>query len=180
MENRAFDFTSDYLSFHVEGKGNSGKGAKAFSFEKAGEIAILAKEECVVMLASGGHVAAGKYTKADGLKDKIEEDFRSYFTATEEKPGESHAVVFAGKTFTHIEAEAGDYETLERLGYLEAGKITGGVDYVDLPVLALLSLRKLGLKTENIEVLPYDVAEFPDTLYREKDEGYNRFVLIRK
>ena len=144
------------------------------------KVAIGAQEEVVVLLGGPKALGGGAYSLDQGLDGKIGQDLKAFVKESEQNPEDLEAVVFAGKTFAHLEKREGDYEKLEALGLLEAGKITGGINYVDLPVLALLSLRHLGVKMKNIILLPVDVAEYGDILYREGEEKKNAFSLERR
>ena len=179
MNKSPFETVLPHFLFQVTGKPTGSDLSGAFLVSKD-KVAIGAQEEVVVLLGGPKALGGGAYSLDQGLDGKIGQDLQAFIKESEQNPEDLEAVVFAGKTFAHLEKREGDYEKLEALGLLEAGKITGGVNYVDLPVLALLSLRHLGVKMKNIILLPVDVAEYGDILYREGEEKKNAFSLERR
>ncbi len=176
-----FDCELGSFRLKVSGREQSAPLKRAFSYTKEDSFTVYAQEECVVLIGTEDFLGGGAFTKEEGLSGKLSLDLARFFHSEAKcDPSEAFAFVFAGKTFQNIEAEEGDFTLLDKLGHLEAGKISQGVSYVDLPLLAFLALRKLGLKVENIEMLRYDIAEYKDRFYIEGDDSANAFSIERK
>ncbi len=71
-------------------------------------------------------------------------------------------------TFSHVGIDRNTLISLIQKGYRAAAKRTNGVDYVDLPVMNMVMLRKIGISFSNIYINRYDTFEAEALLYSER------------
>lgn len=173
MNEPCFRYESSLLSVDIYGKGSEvAMPDGVFSLaEGKGPILVPNRGETVVALSDGKNLIVGSYMDKDLFALKVLEDFKGW--AKKAKA----AYIFAGTTFSSRPAQEGEFEKLEELGYLECAKITGGMPYVDLPLMAFLQLRKSGLETKDIHVDRLDCKT--ENLLYSPDEGKPNVLEIR-
>ena len=109
----------------------------------------------------------------------MSEDFAKRFHAAVTQYGLNPAEieVYMGPclTFSHTHVERKLLEELMDRGYRACCKRTDGVDFLDLPLLLLMQLRRQGVPMKNIHIGDYDTYENPDLLLSKLrgDEGEN-------
>lgn len=120
-------------------------------------------------------LGAAKIDLESGVKEDFAKRFHAAITQYGLNPGEIEVYMGPCLTFSHTHVERKLIEELMDRGYRAACKRTDGVDFLDLPLLILMQLRREGVPMKNIHIGDYDTYENPELL-RSKlrgDEGEN-------
>ena len=133
---------------------------------KGAEIAVSSSDEIPLFFAVKNRLLGA--AKVD-LRSGVDEDFARRFHAAVTQYGlnPSEIEVYMGPclTFSHTHVERKLLEELMDRGYRAACKRTDGVDFLDLPLLLLMQLRRQGVVMENIHIGDYDTYENPELLH---------------
>ena len=165
------EYQGDSLAVTTFVKGNNPTVAKlADPFGviagKGASIAVSSSDEVPVFFAVKDVLVGA--AKVD-LPSGIEGTFASSFHAAITQYGldSSKIEVYLGPclTFSHTHVERSLIERLMECGFRAACKRTDGVDFLDLPLLLLMQIRREGVPMENIHIGDYDTYENPELLH---------------
>ncbi len=131
---------------------------------KEGDICIASNDEVPLVLGEEGKGATAiVISKEDAISfasvKAIKTAIKGYDVSKTE------AYIAPCLTFSHTPATRELLLELMDKGYGACCKRTSGVDYLDVPVLVLLQLRKFGIPFENIHITDYDTFENPEMLF---------------
>ncbi len=170
MANIEFKGGSFVATTYVKGSPLPTLPAKAEPFivvaGKKATVAVATHDEVPLFFAVKGALLGA--AKVD-LKSGVDEDFAKRFHAAITQYGlrPEQIEVYFGPclTFSHTHVERKLLEELMDRGYRAACKRTDGVDFLDLPLLLLMQLRRQGVPMTNIHIGDYDTFENPELLH---------------
>ena len=137
----------------------------AFKAGKGLRLAVTTADEIPLALAYDGLIGLAKVTAEDATSERIKDKIHAALTQFNVDPAKLEVYMGPCLTFSHTLVERALIESLMDAGYRACCKRTDGVDFLDVPVLVLCELRRLGVKMENIRISDYDTFENPDLLY---------------
>lgn len=133
---------------------------------KKASVAIASNDEVPVFFAvKGTLIGAAKVTLEDGVEEEFAKRFHAAITQYGLRPETIEVYVGPCLTFSHTHVERALLERLMDRGYRAACKRTDGVDFLDLPLLLLMQMRREGVKMANIHIGDYDTFENPELLH---------------
>ena len=133
---------------------------------KQASVAISSHDEIPLFFAvKGVLVGAGKVDLESGVNEDFAKRFHAAITQYGLNPEQIEVYVGPCLTFSHTHVERKLLEELMDRGYRAACKRTDGVDFLDLPLLLLMQLRRKGVPMANIHIGDYDTFENPELLY---------------
>ena len=143
---------------------------------KEAEIAVSSSDEVPLFFAVAKKLlGAAKIDLDSGVKEDFAKRFHASVTQYGLNPAEIEVYMGPCLTFSHTHVERKLLEELMDRGYRACCKRTDGVDFLDLPLLILMQLRREGVPMKNIHIGDFDTYENPELL-RSKlrgDEGEN-------
>ncbi len=150
----------------VAGKEVTGFGATA----KKGQVLTMfvADELPLVIYESDGRACAlASYKKEELLSNKLIKDIKAFAIAYGVPLPSLKVYIGPTLTFSHVLVTREELLHAIEMGYRAAAKRTSGVDFLDLPVMAILELRSLGIPFQNITPSGYDTFEGEEIFYSE-------------
>ena len=135
---------------------------------KKGEILTLdvADELPLILYSSDGRFAAlASYTKEELLEGKLKNEIKALTIAYSVAISDLKAYIGPSLTFSHVLVTRDELLKAIEMGYRAAAKRTSGIDFLDLPVIAILELRSLGIPFSHILPSGLDTFEGEDIFY---------------
>lgn len=123
-------------------------------------------------------IGAALLTKEKSLKEELLLEMKGLIATYALKPEKLQCFLGPSLTFSHTPVEREILEWCMKNDYRMAAKRTSGVDFLDVPFLNALQLRKLKIPFANIHLTPYDTFECEDLFYsalrgeKEKNVAY--------
>ena len=131
-----------------------------------------------LFFACNGVLGAAKIDLNAAVNEEFKKKLHAAITQFNLRPESIEVYIGPCLTFSHVHVERALMESLMDRGYRAACKRTDGVDFLDLPVMALVQCRALGVPMANIHIGDYDTFENPSLLYSKLrgDENENLTV----
>lgn len=152
-----------------ETSGHSGTIIKDFAvtMEKGNRLILKTNDELPIVFYSlkpkliGGLIV----DEEKSLKETTFQKIKEVLTSFNIKPSDLYVVFGPSLTFSHCPVERSVIEKLLDYDYRAAAKRTNGVDFIDIPVLNILQLRRLGIPFKNIATTNIDTYECSEILF---------------
>lgn len=135
---------------------------------KAGKdvrLGLLTRDELPLFFACEGVLGAAKIDLDCLVKEEFQTKLHAAITQFNLNPEKLEVYIGPCLTFSHTHVERSLIESLMDRGYRAACKRTDGVDFVDMPLMALMQCRHLGVPMANIHIGDFDTFENPTLLY---------------
>ena len=176
--NRAMDIKLDFEDGRVR-YGVIGKNSIRLKGEDVGRNGATARRGHVLTMEAADEVplivydpdgrcaALLSYTKEQLLEELPKKEIRAL--AIKYGIDLTQLLVYIGPalTFSHVPVQREELLHVIEMGYRAAAKRTSGIDFLDLPVLAILELRAIGIPFENILPSGLDTFEGEAIFYSE-------------
>lgn len=154
-----------------------------FAIEGETAIRCLASDEVVLCLKLG-HLGLGfiKVNLEDSIKEVAFNSLKKILGILQEQgkdinPKDITVIIPPCLTFSHTPVNEEIVNKVLELGYKGSAKGTSNELFIDVPLLNVLQLRKLGVDFENILIANMDTKENPDLFY-SKANGDDKLNVI--
>ncbi len=127
-------------------------------------------------------IGATPLTFDDTLAETLLKDLPDFLAKFNVHPEDLVCYFGPSLTFAHVPVERDVLLSVMAHGYRAAAKRTFGVDYLDLPIMNFLMLRRMGVAANNIYLDAHDTYECSELLYsasrRDKRKNLSLIELL--
>lgn len=144
-----------------------GKEVKGFTLEDKEPLILRTNDEIpfVVFNQENHHYAALVIDKKMTLEEALLHFMQAFIKEEKVEPTNLFCYLGPSLTFSHTPVERKVLLDIIKHGYQVAAKRTDKIDYLDLPIMNVAMLRKIGIPFSNIVLSQYDTYEAEPLLY---------------
>lgn len=144
-----------------------GKEVHGFHLEDKEPLLLYTSDEIpfIVLNEENKHYAALVISKEMSLDEALLHFMEAFIKEEKAKPNKLYCYLGPSLTFSHTPTDRKTLLDVMKRDYQVACKRTDKVDYLDLPVMNVAMLRKIGIPFSNIIMSQYDTFEAEPLLY---------------